>query len=93
MAKTAITANGQTSGGNNLIALGNAMRTVRSLTSDTVKLMENMQVGSDVTMLETQYGLETGKGAAVYSTLVALNAAIAAGTDFNLVCDNLIPLK
>jgi hypothetical protein len=92
MAITAITVNGSKTLGMQLIALANAMRTVRSLGIDTQKLMANMNDGAVYTLLETQYGL-SGNGAAVLATITSLNNQIAASTSFNLVCDNVVPLN
>ena len=91
MAITIVKADGSKTLGMQLIALANAMRTVRSLSSDTVKLMANMNDGTVYTVLETQYGLDIGTGSIVASTIENLNSAITASTPFNLVCDNLIP--
>jgi hypothetical protein len=77
--------------GMQIIALANAMRSVRALGRETELLMNNMKAVGDFTQLEAQYGLVVGDGQNLFNAISNANTDIEASAAFKNVCEKIVP--
>ena len=72
-----------------LLSVTNSLASQRDLLILLKRDMDQMVNGTDYTMLESNFGLPTGKGQTVYNLVAGAVAELASASNFNLMFDYL----
>jgi len=79
---------------NQLLGIANQLKGVVSLVNDVANIMSHMTDGtSDFTMIESQFGLQTGQGQAVYTLVTTLKTQIGASSAVADITSKVQPLS
>jgi len=78
--------------GNELHSLVTAFRSNHSKLKELKDIMDSMTDNVDFTNIESQFGLPTGKGQAVYDLIVGDLAELNGSPNFKRMNDRIVPL-
>lgn len=78
--------------GNELLNIIEMLRLYQDKLRQQKELMDNMTDGTDYTAIETQYGVQTGKGDETYNLIAGTVAELAADTNFSQLIDWFVPV-